>query len=167
MAWPDIIVDTLKHYGVRFINYVPDAMGEKLLSLAREDKDFDILPLAREEEGIGVVAGQSLCGARGVMLMPTSGLGNSVNALASLPIPYRLPVPMIIGWRGNLGEFNHTQVGMGQSLTRVLESLAIPYFLLEREDEVKIRTEGWMRLCYTTESPAALIITTQLAGWKE
>ncbi|MCH9046192.1 MAG: decarboxylase [SAR324 cluster bacterium] len=167
MQWPNTIVHVLKKYDVRFINYVPDAMGERLLKIVRDDKDFDVLPLTREEEGVGVVCGQSLAGRRGVLLMPTSGIGNSINAIASLPIPYRIPVPMIIGFRGDLGEFNATQVMMGQALPDILRALRIPYFTLRREDEVEVLTEGFLRITYATESPAALLISTQLAGWKE
>ncbi len=167
MQWPNTIVHVLKKYDVRFINYVPDAMGERLLKIVRDDKDFDVLPLTREEEGVGVVCGQSLAGRRGVLLMPTSGIGNSINAIASLPIPYRIPVPMIIGLRGDLGEFNATQVMMGQALPDILRALRIPYFTLRREDEVEVLTEGFLRITYATESPAALLISTQLAGWKE
>ena len=167
MQWPNTIVHVLKKYDVRFINYVPDAMGERLLKIVRDDKDFDVLPLTREEEGVGVVCGQSLAGRRGVLLMPTSGIGNSINAIASLPIPYRIPVPMIIGFRGDLGEFNATQVTMGQALPDILRALRIPYFTLRREDEVEVLTEGFLRITYATESPAALLISTQLAGWKE
>ncbi|HKI97264.1 MAG TPA: hypothetical protein VKB51_02200 [bacterium] len=167
MSWPNTIVDVLKKYQVRHINFLPDAMGEKLLTLMRDDKDFDLLPLAREEEGVGVTCGQALGGKRGALLCPTSGIGNSLNALASLPIPYRIPVPMIIGFRGDLGEFNSTQVMMGQSLPEIFRSMRIPYFELKREDEVAVLTEGFLRLCYSTESPAALLISTQLAGWKE
>lgn len=167
MQWPNTIVHVLKKYDVRFINYVPDAMGERLLKIVRDDKDFDVLPLTREEEGVGVVCGQSLAGRRGVLLMPTSGIGNSINAIASLPIPYRIPVPMIIGLRGDLGEFNATQVMMGQALPDILRALRIPCFTLRREDEVEVLTEGFLRITYATESPAALLISTQLAGWKE
>lgn len=167
MQWPEKIIKLLKAYQIEFINYVPDAIGEKLLRLAREDSDFGLVPLTREEEGVGIAAGQALCGKRGALLMPTSGFGNAVNALASLPIPYRLPIPMIIGLRGDLGEFNGTQVLMGQALPQILDAMRIPYFAITREDEVEVMTEGFLRITYSTESPAALLITTQLAGWKE
>lgn len=167
MEWPNAIVNVLKQYEVRHVSYLPDAMGERLLRLMRDDSDFDLLPLAREEEGVGVVCGQALAGKRGVLLCPTSGLGNSINALASLPIPYRIPVPMIIGFRGDLGEFNATQVMMGQALPDIFRAMRIPYFVLKHAEEVPTLTEGFLRLCYSTESPAALLISTQLAGWKE
>lgn len=167
MAWPEKIIRVLKQYEIRFINYLPDAMGERLLKLAREDRDFDILPLTREEEGIGTLSGQALAGGRGVLLMPTSGFGNSINALASLAIPYKIPLPMIIGFRGDLGEFNGTQVMMGQAMPDILRALRIPAFTIRREDEVETITEGFLRVTYSTEGPAALLISTQLAGWKE
>ena len=167
MIWATCIVDQLKTYQIRFISYVPDAMGEQILSIAREDDFFDILPLAREEEGIGVVTGQYVGGQRGAILMPTSGVGNAINAIASLAIPYQIPIPMLIGFRGELGEFNATQVPMGRALRPIFEALNIPYFLLTRPDEVPLQVQGALKLAYTIESPVAVLISTQLAGWKD
>lgn len=167
MQWAQSIVECLKEAQVRFINYLPDAMGEQILRLARSDSAFELLPLAREEEGVGVVAGQWLGGARGVLVMPVSGLGNSINALASLAIPYKFPVPMIIAHRGDLGEFNPTQVTMGQTALEILNALRIPAFELKREDEVRKMTEGALRLTYASQAPVAVMISTQVAGWKE
>ena len=167
MGWAETIVDCLKQYQIRFINYVPDAIGEKILRLVRTDSAFEILPLSREEEGVGVACGQSLGGKRGILMMPTSGLGNSLNALASLPIPYRIPVPMLIGFRGAMGEFNPTQVQMGQATPAVLKALNIPFFTLERDAEVRVLTEGALKLTYALESPVAILVSTQLVGWKE
>ena len=167
MSWAETVVECLKAANVRFINYLPDAMGEKVLRIAREDKFFELLPMAREEEGVGVVCGQALGGARGLLVMPVSGLGNSINALAGLAIPYKFPLPMLIAHRGDLGEFNQSQVVMGQTAPEMLHSLRIPYFELRREDEVKKMTEGALRMTYTNESPVALMISTQVAGWKE
>ena len=45
--------------------------------------------------------------------MQSSGFGNSVNALASLVVPYQLPVVLVISERGTLGEFNAVQVPKG------------------------------------------------------
>jgi sulfopyruvate decarboxylase alpha subunit len=166
-SWAEIIVGCFKQYNIRYLNYVPDAIGERILQVVRDDPDFEILPLAREEEGVGVVCGQSIGGARGALLMPTSGLGNSINALASLPIPYRIPVPMVIGYRGALGEFNPTQVQMGQAAPAVLTALNIPHFILDREDEVQMVVDGALKLTYGLDSPVAILVSTQLSGWKK
>ena len=167
MFWAECIVEQLKAYRIRYISYVPDAMGEQILKLARQDDFFDILPLAREEEGVGVATGQYVGGQRGTVLMPTSGVGNAINAIASLAIPYQVPLPIFIGFRGDLGEFNATQVPMGRALRPILESLNIPYFVLMRPDEVAIQIQGALKLTYTLEHPVALLVSTQLAGWKD
>ena len=167
MTWPQHIIELLKAYNIRFLSYVPDAIGERLLQLARHDDFFDILPLAREEEGVGVVTGQYLGGARGAVLMPTSGVGNAINALASLAIPYQIPLPLFIGLRGDLGDFNQTQVPMGQALRPMLEALRIPCYALTRPDEVATVVDGALKLTYALELPVAFLISTQLAGWKD
>jgi sulfopyruvate decarboxylase alpha subunit len=167
MTWAQRIVALLKTYHVRFLSYVPDAIGEQILQVAREDGFFDILPLAREEEGVGVVAGQYVGGARGAVLMPTSGVGNAINALASLAIPYQIPLPLFIGMRGDLGDFNPAQVPMGQALRPIFEALRIPTYVLTRPDEIGTVVDGALKLTYALELPVALLISTQLAGWKD
>lgn len=166
MAWADGIVSVLKNYNVKYLNYVPDSKIEKILVAARKLGGFEPLPLTREEEGIAVVCGQALGGGRGAMLCPTAGLGNSINALASLVIPYRIPCPIIIGVRGDLGEFNPGQVVMGQSTQDICDALRMPVYRITREDEVEKITEGALRLCYASEGPVAILVTNELAGWK-
>ena len=167
MSWSQCVIEQLKAYEIRYLSYVPDAMGEQLLKLARQDDFFDLTPLAREEEGVGVVAGQYLGGQRGAVLMPTSGVGNAINALASLAIPYQIPMPLFIGFRGDLGEFNAAQVPMGQALRPIFDALRIPYVELSRPDEVSVQVGGALKLTYSLEQPVALLISTQLAGWKD
>lgn len=167
MQWAQTVVNCLKAAEVRFINYLPDAMGEQILRIARQDPAFELLPLAREEEGVGVVCGQALGGVRGVLVMPVSGLGNALNALASLAIPYKFPLPMVIAHRGDLGEFNQTQIVMGQTAPEIFHSLRIPFFELRRAEEVEKITTGALRMTYSAEGPVAILISTQVAGWKE
>ncbi len=167
MSWADNIVRALQRNNVRFLNYVPDSKIEKILEAARKLGGFELLPLTREEEGIGVVCGQAIGGARGVMLCPTAGLGNSINALASLAIPYCIPCPIIIGVRGEIGEFNPGQITMGQTTHDILEALRVPAFRLEREEETEKLTDGALRMCYAGDGPVAILVTNELAGWKE
>ena len=165
--WTHCIIEQLKAYNIRFLSYVPDTIIEQVLKLARQDAFFDILPLAREEEGIGVVTGQYVGGQRGAVLLPTSGMGNTINALASLAIPYQIPIPLFIGCRGELGEFNPAQVPMGQALRPILDALRIPHFELAHPEEVDVILDGALKLTYALESPVAILMSTQLAGWKD
>ncbi|GIT11962.1 MAG: hypothetical protein CM1200mP33_1480 [Chloroflexota bacterium] len=61
-----------------------------------------------------------------------------INALASLNIPARIPIPMFINLRGKIwGEFNIAQVTMGRSTKPILDLLNIPHITLDSEIDLK------------------------------
>ena len=166
MSWAQYIVDQLKTYDVVFRVTCPTPSWNK--SCASPDRTrFSIFSPWRVKKKGGVVAGQHVGGQRGAVLMPTSGVGNAINALASLAIPYHVPMPLFIGWRGDLGEFNATQVLMGQALRPILEALRIPYFVLTHPEDVPTLLDGGLKLTYAMEQPVAFLLSTQLAGWKD
>ena len=70
----------------------------------------------REEEAFGIAAGLYLGGARPTVMLQSSGLGNSLNALTSLLLPYQIPVLIVISMRGDAGEWNAAQVPMGRAV---------------------------------------------------
>ena len=113
------------------------------------------------------MTGQYVGGQRGAVLLPTSGVGNAINALASLAIPYQIPMPLFIGCRGELGEFNPSQVPMGQAFRPILDALRIPHFDLTHSEEVNVILDGALKLTYALESPVAILMSPQLAGWKD
>ena len=94
-------------------------------------------------------------------------MGNCVNALASLAIPYQIPFLMLISQRGELGEFNACHVVLGKALRRIFEALGIQHFTVSREDEVETIVGGAIKTAYTSEQPVAVILSTALVGWKD
>ena len=55
--WPDIVVESLRAHRLEIISYVPDVVTWKVLSKLEADPDFKVVPAAREDEAIGIVAG--------------------------------------------------------------------------------------------------------------
>ncbi len=167
MEWPRKIVSLLKANELCSISFVPDTVIGRILKAAEKDPFFRFTTLAREEEGIGIITGEYMGGRRGVLMMQGAGLGNCVNALASLAIPYQIPFLMLISQRGELGEFNACHVVMGKALRRILESLGIQHYTVNREDELETVLGGAIKTAYTSEQPVAVILTTALVGWKD
>ena len=167
MEWPRKIVSLLKSNDICSISFVPDSVIGQILKEAEKDPFFQFTTLAREEEGIGIVTGEYLGGRKGVLLMQSAGLGNCVNALASLAIPYQIPFLMLISQRGELGEFNACHVVLGKALRRILEALGIQHYTVDREDEVETIVGGAIKTAYTSEQPVAVILSTALVGWKD
>ena len=98
-VWPDQIYEVLKDAGVSQVAYVPDAGHAKLINRCHADKAMHAVSLNTEEEGIAMLAGAWMGGAKGVLLMQSSGVGNCINML-SLYEECRLPLLMIVTMRG-------------------------------------------------------------------
>jgi sulfopyruvate decarboxylase alpha subunit len=166
MAWWESVHRLLREHEVKLIAHVPDQVLAPLVSALGADRYFEVVPLTREEEGVGVLAGGHLGGMRGALLLQSSGLGNCVNALAGLSVAARLPLLLIISPRGRLAEFNPSQLPMGRAVPKVLDALAIETVVLEREDALAEQVDQAARTCFATSSPVALIVSTLLSGGK-
>ena len=167
MTWTDIVLKRLKANRLQVVCYVPDIVIAPLIAGVELDPFFTVVPLTREEEGVGVLNGFYLGGQRGTLMMQVSGLGNSINGLSSLAIPYQIPFLMLISQRGELGEFNAAQIAIGRAARPILDTLGIQHFTLRRIDEVAVLMDGAIKTDYTAQQPVALFISTEMAGWKK
>ncbi len=165
-TWSEIVFDRLKANDVRLIAHVPDQVLSPLIRKLEGDPYFDVVRLTREEEGVGLICGGFLGGLRGALLMQSSGLGNSLNALGGLPLAYRIPFLLLVSPRGRLAEFNPSQVPMGQTVPKVLDALGIEIVTLERRAEIAEQIDQAVMACFSTLRPVALIVSTLLSGGK-
>jgi len=118
----------MKRAGINFATSVPCVNLQELLALVNGDPDIIHLPVTREEEGAGICAGAWMGGRRPALLMQNSGLGNCINALASLDMLYGIPLLMVISHRGGVGEPIIGQVPMGRLTVPLLDAMGILHF---------------------------------------
>jgi sulfopyruvate decarboxylase alpha subunit len=166
VTWFDVVHERLRAHDVRLVAHVPDQVLAPLVRALEGDSFFEVVPLTREEEGVGVLAGGYLGGARGALLLQSSGLGNSLNALGGLPLAYRIPFLMVVSPRGRLAEFNPSQVPMGQALPKLLDALGIAAVDLARIEEVGPLVDQAVRSCFSSGQVVALVVSTLLSGGK-
>ena len=131
MDWAQTIASVLKKENISIIAYVPDVNIHQVTKLLDEDPFFQLISASREEEAIGIASGAYAVGRKSAVFMQSSGFGNSINAIASLNIPSRIPIPLFINLRGEHGEFNIAQVTMGRSTRPILDVLGLPHYTLE------------------------------------
>ena len=107
------IVDSLKQAGVDFVASLTEANLHDLVTALGEDPAIHHVPVTREEEGIGICAGAYLGGKKPAMVMMNAGFLLSANAFATVCIHPGIPVLMLIGHSGGVGEENagHATVG--------------------------------------------------------
>jgi len=114
--------------GSRHVVYVPDNPLSHVLKVLREKyPDVTTTIATREEEAFGIAAGLYLGGMRPTVMLQSSGLGNSINALTSLFVPYQIPALIVVSMRGDAHEWNAAQVPMGRAVASICDAIEIPH----------------------------------------
>ena len=165
-TWDEIVVRVLKANQVGLVAQVPDKVLAPLIKRMQADDYFTVLCPAREEEAVGIVTGAHMGGRRGIVLMQTSGFATLPNALASLVVPYQIPLLMIVSERGTLGEYNIGQAMVCRTMRPVLDSLGIEHHTLARIDEVEFVFDRSIQQAVSTQAPVAFILSPLLTGGK-
>ena len=124
------IISFLKKNGFDFGVTFPSSKLKNLLEMIDQDKEIFAVPVTREEEGVGVCAGAYLAGKKPFMLIQSSGLGTSFNAIASLLKTYRIPILIIAEHRGSYDEKISAQIPLGAALPGMLDAMEIPFIML-------------------------------------
>ena len=164
--WAHIIVQALKDWDTSLIAYVPDISIHRVTSIIDEDPFFRLVSATREEEAIGIAVGAYAAGRNAAVFMQSSGFGNSINALASLCLPARTPIPFFINLRGGPGEFNISQVPMGRATVPILDLFGVVNFTLTDDYRMDKVVDGAMKLCHANRQPVAICLTQLLHGGK-
>src|SRR5215467_14019940 len=109
-----VIYDALKANGIRLVSALPETWLVHLIRMAEEDPDMTLIRLAKEEEGVGISAGAHLAGVNSALLMQNHGFLAAINPIVSLALLYKIPLLMLISYRGHMGEKDpwQTQGGM-------------------------------------------------------
>ncbi|MBV8449511.1 MAG: decarboxylase [Hyphomicrobiales bacterium] len=165
--WHAIVSEALKRNEVRLVTYVPDRVLTPLIDSVHKDDFFTAFASTREEEALGIVTGAWMGGMRGAVLMQTSGFATLPNALASLAVPYQIPLLMFVSERGTLGEFNLGQALVCRTMRPVLDALGIENHTITRLDELDFIVDRSIKQAVATQAPCALILSPLLTGGKK
>jgi sulfopyruvate decarboxylase subunit alpha len=150
----------LKRAGIDFAASVPCINLQQLLHQVEEDHEIIHIPVTREEEGVGLCAGAWMGGRKPALIMQNSGLGNSINALASLDFLYEIPLLMIISHRGCEEETIAGQVPMGKLTPKLLDAMEVPRFSPKPAGAEETVAQAWS-LAAMRKRPVAVLLDLQ------
>ena len=153
------IVEYLHDAGIDFAATLPDSWIQELILGLEADSRFIHVPLAKEEEGVGICAGAWMAGRRPVLLLQNSGLLNCCNALTTLSGLYDIPLLLLVSYRGSLEENSFFHVPLGAVTGRVLDSLGIPYELVSTAAELPKRIRDAASFTRISQRPVALLLS--------
>jgi len=172
MIAPETLLEALEDRGVSFFAGVPDSLLKSFCAWVEDhSKSGKHIITANEGNAIALAAGYYLAtGKIGAVYMQNAGLGNTVNPLTSLTDPevYRIPLLMIIGWRGEPGVKDEPQhVKQGRITPAQLKLLEIPYWILDADSKLDIVLDKMFQKLKSGGAPVALLVRKNaLADYK-
>ncbi len=139
MISPAFFVEKLRSLDIDFYAGVPDSLLKNICAYISDNiDDRHKIITANEGGAVGLAAGYHLATGRiPVVYMQNSGEGNIINPLASLidRDVYRIPVLLLIGWRGKPGVHDEPQhVKQGKVTLSLLDTMGVPYLVLAKDE---------------------------------
>jgi sulfopyruvate decarboxylase subunit alpha len=156
------VYDGVKACGIRLISTVPETWLVELVRLAESDPDMTLVHVATEQEAVGISMGAYFADVRSAIVMQNHGLLASINSLVSGAQLYRIPLLMLVSYRGELGERDPWQTEGGAITEDVLRALRIPYAFVEAPDQAAPRIASAQALAYSANKPVAVLLRRDL-----
>ncbi|RYH08627.1 sulfopyruvate decarboxylase subunit alpha [Tropicimonas sp. IMCC6043] len=157
------IIRDLRENGVNFVTTVPCKQLAGLIEVLGDTDTIRHVPCTREDEGMGLCAGAYMGGMRPLIMMQNTALGVTLNALATLIQYYQIPLPMLISYRGEVGEPVACQVEMALHTKALLAQLHIPtyhFHNVAQADELP----GILDHCQMCRKPVAVLTDASFWG---
>ncbi|MBZ5521051.1 MAG: sulfopyruvate decarboxylase [Acidobacteriia bacterium] len=161
-----VIYDALKQAGIGLVSALPETWLVHLIRMAEDDPEMILVRLAKEEEAVGISAGAHFAGVKSVMLMQNHGFLAAINGIVSFAQLYRIPLLMLISYRGHFGERDPWQTQGGAATEPLLQALGIRYQFLDDPARVHKAIAEAQTLAVSSLHPVALLLTRDLM-WEE
>lgn len=166
LASSEVIFRALKQCDVRLLSALPETWLVHLIRMADEDPETILVRLAKEEEGVGISAGAHFAGVKSAMLMQNHGFLASINGIVSFAHLYKIPLLMLISYRGSFGERDPWQTQGGNVTEALLRAMGIPYSFLDEISSAEKRIRQAQTLAESSLQPVALLLTRDLM-WED
>ena len=163
MIAPKKFFNKLIKHDIKFFCGVPDSLLKDFCAYVTDhtDKNSHVIT-ANEGIAIGLAAGYYLANKRPALVyMQNSGLGNTVNPLASLADSrvYGIPMLLVVGWRGEPGTKDEPQhIKQGEITLDLLKVLGIPYEILDGGSDFDVSIERALEHMKCYSEPYAFVV---------
>ena len=166
MSGPDIntrLVDDFIRNDVSFITTVPCKQLAGVIAELDNREEIYHIPANKEDEGMGLCAGAWMGGKRSAIIMQNTAIGVTINTLATLTQYYRMPLPMLISYRGELGEPVACQVEMAVHTKALLAQLNIPTYHFHHHQDAE-EFDAILKFTFMSNKPVAILTDATFWG---
>jgi len=164
MISPEIFYNKMLESGVDFFTGVPDSLLKSFCAYVTDNTPVEKHVIAANEgASVGLAIGYHLAtGKTPLVYLQNSGLGNTINPLASLADKevYSTPMVLMVGWRGEPGVKDEPQhVKQGRITPATLDVMEIPYVVIDKDEESSLsKLIELLELANRESKPCAILV---------
>jgi sulfopyruvate decarboxylase subunit alpha len=144
--------------GIDFAACLPDSAFQELYMPLSADSRIDYVQVANEGDGVGICMGAWLGGKKPVLIMENTGFAVTPYALMRGPIPFGVPMLLLIAHRGGFHDQRWFSVPMGWGTAPLLEAMRISYEFVTRTADVRSAVIGAVKSMNSIQAPVAVIL---------
>ena len=123
------LFNKLESEGYNFFTGVPDS-ALKVFQNDIISSNYENIIATNEGQSIGIAFGAELAGKKSCIYLQNSGLGNIINPLTSLCIPFNITPLLVIGHRHTLEQHKV----MGETDEKLLQTIGYTNYIIIRGD---------------------------------
>lgn len=138
MINPKTFVDFLEKKGINFYCGVPDSLLKEVCFFINKNQTAEFHKIsANEGSAIALATGYHLATNKiPLVYLQNSGIGNTINPLLSLcdSSVYKIPILLLIGWRGEPGMIDEPQhKKQGEIQEELLKTIDVPFEIIDEK----------------------------------
>ncbi len=157
------IVDDLVANDIEFVTTVPCKQLAGVIDEVEARPEIYHIPSNKEDEGMGLCAGAFMGGKRPAIIMQNTAIGVTINTLVTLIQFYRMPLPMLISFRGELKEPVACQVEMAVHTKALLSQLNIPTYHFHKQQDAE-ELDAILKYTFMCNKPVAILTDATFWG---
>ncbi|MBS3794158.1 MAG: hypothetical protein KGY80_04635 [Candidatus Thorarchaeota archaeon] len=148
----------LRKNGFSFASGVPCSYFSEVIRELSASDSIKYVPATREDEAIGIASGAAFGGEMAFAIMQNSGYATIGDALTSLAQLYRLPMLIIVSYRGLEPDKDFPEHSlMGKVMEDALDCYRVPYWFLKEGEWKQILDKAILKM-EETSRPVALLV---------
>ncbi len=148
---------------VGFITTVPCKQLAGVIDAVEAHDAIRHVPANKEDEGMGLCAGAFMGGTRSAIIMQNTAIGVTINTLVTLIQYYRMPLPMLISYRGELREPVACQAEMAVHTKALLAQLNVPTYHFHKTADAD-EFDAILKYTFMCNKPVAILTDASFWG---
>jgi len=154
------IKSEFKRAGIRFVVALPDRVtSHHLLKGLIADREFKVVQVCKEDEGVSICSGLYAAGHKSVFMMQYTGFLDSINAIRGIAVEGHFPVCMVVGLLGKEPDVAPTKskkYGV-KIIEPICDVMGLDHHLIERDSDAP-KISSAIEKAFASTSPVAILI---------